>query len=246
MTAPPRAGAKGAFTYKMKDLVEASGLPRQAIHFYIQEGLLPPGKKTGRNMAFYTETHLTRLALIKKLQHERFLPLKAIKAVLSGREGDFTPEQRDFLGEVRRRMEARSPDAASSNKAIDAAELSARVGLDVEDITRAIELGLVGSAPDANGKARLLDADLPIFQLFAEIRRAGFTRELGFTLDEFAFYEGHVEGLVAEEFRMLWRRLAHLPPEDVAAMVERAMPIVHAMLARYHEKKVRDLFSSIL
>ena len=63
--------------YRMKDLCESSGLPRQAIHFYIQQGLLPPGRKTGRNMAWYTDEHIERLRLIKKLQHEQFLPLKA-------------------------------------------------------------------------------------------------------------------------------------------------------------------------
>ena len=31
--------------YRMKDLCEATGLPRQAIHFYIQQGLLPPGAR---------------------------------------------------------------------------------------------------------------------------------------------------------------------------------------------------------
>lgn len=244
MTAPTRGRAKAPFTYKMKDLVEASGLPRQAIHFYIQEGLLPAGKKTGRNMAFYTEAHLTRLALIKKLQHERFLPLKAIKAVLDGREGEYTAEQRGFLAEVRDRMTPR--DQPAGGKPVDAEEIVTRFGLDPEDIERAIALGLVGSAPDASGRHRLTEDDLPIYQLFAELRRAGFTRELGFTLDELAFYEGHVERLVGEEFRLLWRRLSHLPPEEAAGMIERALPIVHAMLARYHEKKVRDLFASIL
>jgi DNA-binding transcriptional MerR regulator len=63
--------------YRMKDLCEATGLPRQAIHFYIQQELLPPGRKTGRNMAWYTDEHIERLHLIKKLQHEQFLPLKA-------------------------------------------------------------------------------------------------------------------------------------------------------------------------
>ena len=42
------------YRYKMKDLADATGLDRQGIHFYIQQGLLPPGHKTGRNMAWYT------------------------------------------------------------------------------------------------------------------------------------------------------------------------------------------------
>ena len=40
-----------------------------------------------------------------------------------------------------------------------------------------VVLGMVGAAYAA----------VPIYQLFAEIRRAGFSRALGFTLDELAF-----------------------------------------------------------
>lgn len=243
MTAPSRASGKRAFTFKMKDLVTASGLPRQAIHFYVKEGLLPPGKKTGRNTALYTEEHLARLALIKKLKHERFLPLKAIKAVLDGREGAFTSEQREFLSEVRERIEARE---AQTGKPVSQEEVAARFGLDATDIERAVSLGMVGSAPDESGKEQLLEDDMPIYALFAEIRRAGFTRELGFTLDELTFYEDHVEKLVHAEMQMILRKVSHLPAEEVATMVGRAMPVVHAMLAHYHEKKVRDLFASML
>ena len=87
--------------YRMKDLCETTGLPRQAIHFYIQQGLLPPGQKTGRNMAWYADEHLDRLRLIKKLQHEQFLPLKAIKALFDGEDGVFSPRQHAFLAGVK-------------------------------------------------------------------------------------------------------------------------------------------------
>jgi DNA-binding transcriptional MerR regulator len=85
----------------MRDLCQATGLERQTIHFYIQEGLLPEGKKTGRNMAYYGEDHLERLRLIKKLQEERFLPLRAIRAVLGGKSGGFSKEQRKLLADVK-------------------------------------------------------------------------------------------------------------------------------------------------
>ena len=62
---------RGEFPFKMKDLCERTGLERQVIHFYIQQGLLPEGKKTGRNMAYYGEQHVERVKLIRKLQHER-------------------------------------------------------------------------------------------------------------------------------------------------------------------------------
>ncbi|HMY59542.1 MAG TPA: MerR family transcriptional regulator, partial [Pseudomonadota bacterium] len=73
-------------TLRMKDLCARTGLPRQAIHFYIREGLLPEGRKTGRNMAYYGEEHIERIALIRRLQEERFLPLRAIKVVLGAKD----------------------------------------------------------------------------------------------------------------------------------------------------------------
>ena len=71
---------------RMKDLCDATGLGRQAIHFYIREGLLSEGKKTGRNMAYYTEAHIERLRLIRRLQDEQFLgSLVAVRRVATAR-----------------------------------------------------------------------------------------------------------------------------------------------------------------
>ncbi|MBK7760882.1 MAG: MerR family transcriptional regulator [Deltaproteobacteria bacterium] len=69
---------------------------------YIQQGLLPPGEKTGRNTATYSAAHLERLQLIRRLQHERFLPLEVIKDLLSAREDRYSDAQRAFL----RRLQA--------------------------------------------------------------------------------------------------------------------------------------------
>jgi len=87
---------------RMRDLVRESGLPRETIHFYKLQGLLPAPIKTGRNTALYTRVHLDRLRHIRELQERQFLPLKAIRAVLdeSADEG-FTPEQEDLVRQVR-------------------------------------------------------------------------------------------------------------------------------------------------
>ena len=88
---------KKRWSLHMKDLMRETGLQRQAIHFYIKEGLIPPGIKSSRNMAWYGAHHLERLKLIRRLQHERFLPLKAIKAALAGAQGEFVPGQQAFI-----------------------------------------------------------------------------------------------------------------------------------------------------
>src|SRR4029077_3335387 len=67
---------------RMGELAEASGVPAPTIKHYLREGLLPEGVKTSRNMAYYPHEFVDRIRLIKRLQEERFMPLKAIKGVL--------------------------------------------------------------------------------------------------------------------------------------------------------------------
>src|SRR5688500_19158313 len=67
---------------RMKELAEASGVPGPTIKHYLREGLLPEPVKTSRNMAYYPPEFVERIRLIKQLQEERFMPLRAIKAVL--------------------------------------------------------------------------------------------------------------------------------------------------------------------
>ncbi|HEU4461651.1 MAG TPA: MerR family transcriptional regulator [Solirubrobacterales bacterium] len=83
---------------RMRELAEASGVPAPTIKHYLREGLLPEPVKTSRNMAYYPPEFVDRIKLIKRLQEERFLPLKAIKDVLDTRE-----RSRTSAAEVRKR-----------------------------------------------------------------------------------------------------------------------------------------------
>jgi len=67
---------------RMRDIVRETGLPRETIHFYLAEGLLPPPTKTGRNTALYGWEHVRRARLVKSIQEKHFLPLRAIRALL--------------------------------------------------------------------------------------------------------------------------------------------------------------------
>ena len=53
---------------KIAELSRRAGVPIPTIKFYIREGMLPHGARTGRTQATYTDAHLERLALIGKLQ----------------------------------------------------------------------------------------------------------------------------------------------------------------------------------
>jgi DNA-binding transcriptional MerR regulator len=77
---------------KISELAERSGVSSGTIKHYLREGLLPEPVKTSRNMAYYPEDFVERIRLIKRLQEERFLPLRHIKEVLAevgaGEDGD--------------------------------------------------------------------------------------------------------------------------------------------------------------
>lgn len=231
--------------YRMKDLCEATGLPRQAIHFYIQQELLPPGRKTGRNMAWYTDEHIERLHLIKKLQHEQFLPLKAIKALFDGEDGVFSPRQHAFLAGVKERLAESLKTSGDRSPTLTPEEIADKTGIDPEDVERAFELGLVGGAR-SNGSLRIAAADVWIFEVFGKVRALGFTPDLGFQVEDMAVYQDAITKLLNEEVRLISSHLSELPPEKVAIMIEGVVPILDAYIMRLHSTKIREFFANVL
>lgn len=244
--APPPDGESDK-RLKMKDVCDATGLPRQAIHFYIQQGLLPPGSKTGRNMAYYDESHITRLKLIKKLQHERFLPLKAIRALLDDQESQFSQVQRSLLLEVKQRFTTPLlTQPAAPDVVIDADEACARHGVERTDLDRMIEIGVLGTRVDeATGRAVLAQDDVWILAAWGEIQKLGFAKDLGFRVDDIQILMEVVQDLFNREALLLASRMDRLPPDRAAEMIERALPIIHSFLTGFHVAKIRNFFASI-
>ena len=79
---------------KMSELADASGVSAATIKHYLREGLLGrDGEivRTSRNMAYYPPEFVERIRRIKRLQEERFLPLRLIKALLDEQPGARVP-----------------------------------------------------------------------------------------------------------------------------------------------------------
>src|SRR5438105_1615621 len=75
------AGNAAAGGMRMSELAERTGVPRETIHFYLREGLLPRPRKGGRTVAFYGEEHVERLKTNRRLR-EKYLPLSVIRRLL--------------------------------------------------------------------------------------------------------------------------------------------------------------------
>ena len=89
MSAPARPAtaeaSSGRPLLKMSELAERSGVSPGTIRHYLREGLLGEGEdivRTSRNMAYYPPAYEQRIELIKRLQQQRFMPLRVIKGAL--------------------------------------------------------------------------------------------------------------------------------------------------------------------
>jgi DNA-binding transcriptional MerR regulator len=81
-TADGRQQREDSALLKISELAEAADVPVATVRHYLREGLLPEPVKTSRNMAYYPPEFVDRIRLIKRLQEERFMPLRVIRDIL--------------------------------------------------------------------------------------------------------------------------------------------------------------------
>jgi DNA-binding transcriptional MerR regulator len=234
----------------MKDLCELTGLDRQTVHFYIAKGLVPEGHKTGRNMAYYGAEHLERIRLIRELQHSRFLPLDAIRAVLDGEDAGFTREQKAMLVEVKHRVADVLRDARESGSGSGEPERSLvpvdallrQHGVGPDELEQLVGIGLLALV-EREGETLVAEQDAWLIELWGSLRAAGFTAALGFTVADLGMYAEMIGELFRRELRSLVPRLAKLPADRSAELFRRGLPLINNFLVRYHTAKARQFFS---
>lgn len=223
---------------RMRDLTREAHLTRQAIHFYISEGLLPPPVSTGRNVAAYSVEHLERLQWIQKLQREHFLSLSAIKAVLNGEDiDDFSPEQAQLLRRVRDQLPGwAKPQGRSEVPVADL--IDQKVSQD--ELTALVDAGLVSIQHDG-AEGRVSQDDSDIIDCYVRFREVGATGDRGYRPDHLTIMDDAIEGLVQRLARIYASKWADAPIEDAVAFVEAVIPIDERLMGILLRKKFREL-----
>lgn len=243
--AASRADLSAAGGYRMRDLVRASGVSRETIHFYLGAGVLPPARKTGRNSALYGEEHLERLRRIGELRDRHFLPLKAIRLILGERPGaaeSFTPSQRQLIEGVRAEIAAR---AAAAEPAAALSEARRTTGLSASEIAEFQSLGMIEIT--GTGRSATLGADdLRILELWSRAKEVGAFKKRGVTVRHAAVLVRAVEELVRDEMRLFAGLYAGIPGGDAASVLEGVIPLVNEILALLHRKSVRRFFQGTM
>ncbi len=210
---------------KMGELVEASGVPAPTIKHYLRLGLLPEPVKTSRNMSYYPPEFVDRIKLIKQLQEERFMPLRAIKSVL-----DEDPERARAMLELEDRILDRA--LAGERSRTSAAEVRESYGVPKEVLDRLEELEVL--SPNGRGYS---PSDVKIIEAISRFRAGGYDEEIGFTVYDTLRYKSALEELVKQEVDVVMNRLAgEVPLERVVEMLEAGAQPLQDLIAALHTK----------
>ena len=210
---------------RMRELAARSGVSAATIKHYLREGLLPEPVRTSRNMAYYPPEFVERIRVIKQLQEERFMPLKAIKRVM-----DEDPERTRALVELEDRVIERA--AEGEEKRMSGAELRRRYSIPKEVLDRLAELEVL--TPTRGGYS---PTDVTIVEAIVRFRAGGYDERIGFTVYDTLRYKSALENLVKEEVEVLMGRLAgELDTDRALKLIDDGREPLNDLIAALHRK----------
>ena len=228
----------------MKDLERATGVSREAIRYYIREGLLPEPERPERNVAWYDASFVERILLIKRLQSERFLPLSVIKGIV-GDARELTELEARALHALDGQIGPTAQSAeAAPHRPETLARLAKRVGVTVKQIRELADAGAVEIVV-RDGKPSLEGTSVAIVECWAKIRAAGFTEALGFSPGEAALYVETLTGLAREELRRFGARVpAKLDPDTARRLAREGIDRVNELIGLLRESILLRLLAA--
>lgn len=222
---------------RMKQLSAASGVPKGTIQFYIKEGLIPRPYKTHANMAYYNDSHLNAIRLVKELQEKRFLPLSVIKQVVRGGRGGLSVDEIRALTEIDGKL---FPNLVENPQVrpMTAKQLSEETGVDLKDIRQMERIQVLNPVKKGN-RTLYGEDDIRLVECFAKIREAGFSEEMGWDGAVLSVYRDFLQRLVEEEAKMLMSGVAgKVGVEKLTKMVEDGTVILNSMIGLIRKKLI--------
>jgi hypothetical protein len=214
--------------FKMRDLERLTGVGRETIRYYIREGLLPEPERPSRNVAWYDQRFVDRLALIKELQQKRFLPLHVIRRLVSG-ERIPPPAEIEALLQLGGKLLPTTPGGVVCEPQ-RVSVVAARLGLPATEVRDLAAVGLFEIETRA-GDQWLGAVALRMTELWARVRAAGFAPGLGFSPESLRVHVDMIRWLAREELQQFSRGIAtRVDAETSATMAEVGIDAVNEML----------------
>lgn len=215
----------------MKELEARTGVNREAIRFYIRQGLLPEPEKPKRNVALYTEEHVERTRLIKELQEKHFLPLSKVKQVLDSPDARALAEDRQAPGMSHFLPTLLRDTTPGPDRSIQ--EISDACGLTTGEIDELVANGTISLTPEG-----LIDfRDAEILRTWGRAKIRGYDTQHGYDADFLGRYAELMRELAKEEIAQFLARFeASLDGRAAGELAAEGVELSNRLLTLMHTK----------
>ncbi len=229
---------------KMKELEERTGFNREAIRFYIREGILPRPEKPKRNVAYYSDIHVKRLFAIKFMQQEREMSLARIKSILAGGKFDSIANPASLQGLEELLPALLDGTAPSENETIG--ELARDTGFSEEEIDEFADAGII-SILDEDSERTVDFRDAIVLRKWSQVREAGFTPARGYDAEYLKLYQQSMQQLAEFEIEKFFSVFSDdIDPDQAAVLVAKGIELVNDILRQMHTKSLMKVISETL
>lgn len=229
-----------AVEYRMKDLIELSGLPRKTIHYYNYEGLLPVPLRAGRNTAVYGQQHLDRLLEIRRLREQELLPVKAIKAFYNAAPvAELTSGQQRAVQALRSKLPASIRPGSEQYLSYDDVVADA---VSAKELKILKDEGLI-SIKGRGAERQVTREDAIVLQSWMRFKELGFTLEAGYSPAMLSLWDEAISALVQQEVDQFEQAFIRDTQEETLAVTASAMATVRGLIDALHYKRTREAFT---
>ena len=212
---------------KMRELERRSGVGRETIRYYIGLGLLPEPARPKANVADYGEEHVQRLATIRRLQAERYMPLSFIKTLLERPSHGEVEAIPGFAGLLAARL-----GIAANGPTVSLADAAQSAMLPLEDLEALVEEGVIFAVRDAEGRAvAVAPLDVAVARAWGRVRAAGFSPEAGFFAQDAEVYAQAVGQMAEREIDRFFTRVpGGRSTEEAAALAQAGIELINELI----------------
>ena len=214
---------------KMKDLEQQTDVSREAIHFYLREGLLPEPVRPKRNVAHYSPEHVVRIKLIKRLQEERFLPLGVIKDMLDRADIDLAANGGDLASFELSLLALLNGDVSEPDQPI--VDVATRSGLSEAEIHELAARGVVVIRTSAED-LKLDFRDAAIVEHWGRLLAMGFRGNKGYDATYLQRFAAAVRTLAEVEVDLFLGAFDNTLSTETADLATRGIEASNEILSR--------------
>ncbi len=228
---------------RISELTARTGVPKETIHYYIREGVLRRPRKTGRNTAAYSESHVEQIRIIKRLQDNYFFPLSVIKKLIKQQERQSRSDRSSFqfLSEHFRPL-----DRLFISEIVGQEAFREATGLGRKWLAKMEEWGVI-SFEMRSGQRVYSQDDVIIGKLLVDMEDIGFGPKDGYDPEDLRTVADFIRQYVKDSQREFYQSsLERLTSEELTEKGSKFTEIMSLFFYHLYRKVVREEYMRLL